>query len=97
MSKKEDLEKKKKIEELKKAREKSGVLAGRTFAKNTEKRDAENEIQTYERYKKVGVSPIYSKGNFTANSQNLDDKYGSRLTEDDKVSSMNKKKKKQQY
>lgn len=95
MSKKEDLEKNKKIKELKEAREKSGVLAARAFAKSTEKRDAENEIQTYERYKKVGVSPIYSKGKFTANSQNLDDKYGSRLTEDDKVPTINKKRKKQ--
>ena len=94
MSKKENLEKEKKIQELKKAREKAGIIAARTLGKASEQRDAEQENQTAKRYEKVGVSPIYSKGNFTVNSQEQEEKIGNRLTEDDNVQKLKKKKRK---
>ena len=55
------------------------------------------EQQVAKRYEKVGVSPIYSKGNFNKNSNNVEEKLGSRLTEDDKVSSTSKKRARRQY
>ena len=60
-------------------------------------RDAQLETQTAKRYEKVGVSPIYSKGNFSRNTKEIDEKLGNRLTEDDKVASKSKKKNKSQY
>ena len=56
-------------------------------------RDAQWENQTAKRYEKVGVSPIYSNGNFNKNSKELNEKLGNRLTEDDKVYASRKKKK----
>lgn len=67
MSKKEDLEKKKKIAALKQRREEAmkeaGARAARTISKTTEQRDGENEEQDWRRYKEVG--PIKSQGIFT--------------------------------
>lgn len=91
MSKKEDIERKKKIQELKKAREEAGNQTARTLSKATEQRDLEQETQTAKRYKKVGVSPIYSRGVFTAKS-NINE--NNKITEDDKVDELKKKKKK---
>lgn len=72
MSKKEDIERKKKIQELKEAREKAGIQTARAVGKAGEERDAELENQTAKRYEKVGVSPIYSKGTFSAKTANND-------------------------
>lgn len=107
MSKKEDLEKKKKVEQLKAKAEKVKKSAAQMqrdseqrFEKamgrkmNAEERkDAWLENQTAKRYEDVGVSPIYSKGNFSRKSKMLDEKYGNRLTEDDIVPSISKRKK----
>lgn len=94
MSKKEDLEKQKKLERLK---QRAGVLQARAVNKDNQNRDAELEQQTANRYEKVGVSPIYANGTFSSNSKKQVERNGSRLTEDDEVPSKNKKKNKQQY
>ena len=71
MSKKEDLEKKKKLEALKQRRleamKESGFAAARNIGKATADRDAQLENQTAKRYtKENGLSPVYSKGTFTS-------------------------------
>ena len=91
MSKKEELEKKKKIEELKDARRKYGITQASTISNVSKERDTEIEKQTAKRYEKVGVSPIYSRGTFSTNS-NI--KENNRITEDDKVDELKKKKRK---
>lgn len=95
-----DLLKKKKTNEVKNLAEVGkGALktTGNTIiinaAKKDNSRDAQLERQTAKRYEKVGVSPIYSKGNFSRNSKEFDKKYGNRLTEDDKVPASRKKRK----
>lgn len=71
-------------------------LTGRKMS-GQEWKDAWLENQAAERYSKVGVSPIYSNGNFSRNTKEIDEKLGNRLTEDDKVSSTSKKRNKSQY
>lgn len=99
-----ELEKKKKINKLKEIAEAASKTVGSMGKDLLEKknktnkvslgdRDAQTENQTAKRYEKVGVSPIYSKGNFSRNSKELDEKYGNRLTEDDKVPASRKKRK----
>lgn len=68
MSKKEDLEKKKKIEVLKQRREEAmkeaGVRTARAMGRTTAEKDAYQENQVGQKYK--DVSPIMAKGVFTS-------------------------------
>jgi hypothetical protein len=71
VSKKEELEKKKKVEALKQRRQEAmkeaGVAAARNMGKATVDRDTQLENQTAKRYTKdEGLSPIYAKGSFTS-------------------------------
>lgn len=71
MSKKEELEKKKKVEALKQRREEamkeSGIATARAIGKITEERDRQLKTQTAKRYTKdEGLSPVYAKGIFTS-------------------------------
>ena len=108
---KKDLEKKKKLQKLKARAEEVKKSAGqmqdeseRRFKKLTgremnpeERKDAWLENQTAKRYEDVGVSPIYAKGKFSRKTKEIDEKYGSALTEDDKVPSTSKKRGRRQY
>lgn len=76
-----------KIKAIKENVKKNTAPGGKDF------NEANWENQTAKRYEKVGVSPIYSKGNFSRNSKEFDEKYGNRLTEDDKVPASRKKRK----
>ena len=108
---KKDLEKKKKLQKLKARAEEVKKGAGqmmdeteRRFKKITgremnpeERKDAWLETQTYKRYEDVGVSPIYANGKFSRKTKDLEEKFGSRLTEDDIVPSTSKKRGRRQY
>ena len=115
MSKKENLEKKKKLQKLKSRAEEVKKSAGQMMDEaesrwkkdfgrkytSEERKDAWREVQTRKRYEDVGVSPIYGQNTspnaFSRNSKDLDEKFGSRLTEDDKVPSTSKKRGRRQY
>lgn len=83
-------------EQLDNAEQRFKKLAGREMNPE-ERKDAWGEIQTGKRYEKVGVSPIYEKGKFSRKTKELEEKFGSRLTEDDKVPSTSKKRGRRQY
>ena len=85
-----------KIRQLKDA-EASALAKSNNQTTGQVKNEAMREQQVANRYSKVPVSPIYSNGRFSRNSDAQIDKNGNRLTEDDKVPSTSKKKNRRQY
>ena len=89
MSKKEDLEKEKKLKKLKEAEKAATTTAKRTANLiSDEERDAAMEKSVGEKYK--DVSPVMSKGVFTVNSPKNAENTG--ITQDD-VDRIKRKKK----